>query len=302
MNAMAARIASVDTAAPISIEREIPVALVDIARDHRKHPQYAIQSMAEDIDVRGQLQAIEVITSGDRFQLTFGRLRLEAVRFLNVSTIRALIKTPEEFASEAEPRLRSISENLLRNPLTALYRSVAIADWCAIYRAAQPALKPGPKPALKAADELSLKFRLNSDEQLAEASAQFAASFSDAAQAFLGISRASVFRALRIASIPSLERERIELHALAKSEGELYVLGGIKQAERQTAVVDLILSGKFASVEDALAHLDGRPKQAIETWEKMAQSFSRLQEPQQDRFFDLNEAGIMRWQAKRGRK
>lgn len=302
MNAMSARITSVDNVTALHVEREIPVSLIDIGREHRKHPQYAIHAMAEDIGVRGQLQAIEVIESDGRFSLTFGRLRLEAVRHLNAPTIRALVKTQAEFASEAELRLRSISENLLHNPLTALYRSVAIADWCGIYRAAQPDLKPGPKPANPTATELSLNFRLNSDEGLLVASEQFSASFSEAAQAFLRISRAGVFRALRIASIPSLQRERIELHPLADSEGELYKLGGIKESDRQTSVIDLILTGKAVTVEDAIALIEGRTKTVSEAWEKVAEKFGRLLEPQQNRFFDLNEAAVIRWQATRGRR
>lgn len=293
---------SVDTALQAPEVQNIAVSLIDVPKDHRKHPQYAVQAMAEDIAVRGQLQPVEVLSIGDRYQLTFGRLRLEAVAHLNLPVIAAIVKTPSEFISEAEPRLRSISENMLRNPLTALYRSIAIADWCAIYRAAQPALKPGPKPALKSGEELSLKFRLNSDDELSTASEQFTASFSEAAQAFLGISRAAVFRALRIASIPALQRERIELHALSRSEGELYELGGIKDLEKQASVIDLIVSRKAVTVEDALALLENRPKLPVAPWEKMAQKFGRLQEPQQDRFFDLNEAAVSRWYAKRGRK
>lgn len=293
---------SADTALEAPEVQNIAVSLIDVPKDHRKHPQFAIQAMAEDIAVRGQLQPIEVLSIGDGYQLTFGRLRLEAVAHLNLPVIAAIIKTPSEFISEAEPRLRSISENMLRNPLTALYRSIAIADWCAIYRAAQPALKPGPKPAKKSGDELSLKFRLNSDDELSTASEQFTASFSEAAQAFLGISRAAVFRALRIASIPALQRERIELHALSRSEGELYELGGIKDLEKQASVIDLIVSRKAVTVEDALALLENRPKLPIAPWEKMAQKFGRLQEPQQDRFFDLNEAAVSRWYTKRGRK
>jgi len=302
MNAMSARIAVVDSVSVLHVEREIPVALIDIGREHRKHAQYAVQAMAESIGVRGQLQAIEVIEAGERYSLTFGRLRLDAVRHLNAPTIRALVRTQAEFASEAELRLRSISENLLHNPLTALRRSVDIADWCAIYRAAQPELKPGPKPSSPTSAELSLNFRLNSDAALLEASEQFSASFSEAAQAFLRISRSGVFRALRIASIPSLQRDRIELHPLADSEGELYKLGGIKEADRQTSVIDLILTGKAVTVEDALALIEGRTKTVSEAWEKVAEKFGRLLEPQQDRFFDLNEAAVIRWQAKRGRK
>ena len=297
MTALAAHPASVDSAQPAHLEFEISVALVDIAADHRKHADIAVRAMAEDMAVRGQLQAIEVIATEGRYRLVFGRLRLEAIRLAGQATIRALVRTASEFASESELRLRSISENMHRVGLTALDRSVAIADWCSIYRAAQPALKPGPKPA-----ELSLNFRLNSDEALMQASESFAASFSEAAQAFLGISRAAVFRALRIASIPSLQRDRIALHALARLEGELYALGGIKEADRQVQVIDLILSNAVQSVEQALARIDGRIQTERSRWERMSDKFGRLQEAEQDRFFDLQAPAIDRWKAKRGHR
>ena len=103
---------SADTALEAPEVQNIAVSLVDVPKDHRKHPQFAVQAMAEDIAVRGQLQPIEVLSIGDRYQLTFGRLRLEALAYLNLPVIAAIVKTPSEFISEAEPRLRSISEAL----------------------------------------------------------------------------------------------------------------------------------------------------------------------------------------------
>jgi hypothetical protein len=195
----------------------------------------------------------------------------------------------------------SISENMNRNPLTVLDRSVAIADWCAIYKAAQPGIKPGRKAAGSVRQELSLNLILNSSEtDLIEASGQFAASFSEAAQAFLGISRAGVFRALKIASIPSLQRERIALHPIAGNQVELTAIANIDQPARQVSVIDLIIAGTVATIEEAIAFLDQRPRNLPTKWEKFSEKFARFQEVEQDRFFDLNEAAVTRWMARRG--
>jgi ParB family chromosome partitioning protein len=281
---------------------EVPVRSVVIPSSHRKHQPDAISAMAENISLHGLLQPIEVVRSeADEHRLVFGSLRLQAIQLLGWTGVSAFVREADEFGSELALRLRSIFESLYRSQLTALDWAVAVSDWCDIYRAGQPPLKPGRKPA-NSNSELSLNFRLNSDDdQLLEASSHFAASFSEAAQAFLDISRAKVFRALRIASIPSLQRDRIALHRLARSEGDLYDLGGIKALDRQTNVIDLILTGKVATVEDALLMIDGKSKAIVAKWEAISNGFSRLPEGEQDRFFDLNTASIERWEAKRGR-
>ncbi len=137
---------SVDTPAVPNIAA-VDISAIRIPSDHRKHHRDAIQAFAEDIDLHGLRQPVEVLREGDGYRLVFGRLRLEAHAFLDLPSIAAIVKEPHEFKSEAGPRLASISENLLRTPLNALQRSLAIADWCGIYRAAQPDMKPGRKPA-----------------------------------------------------------------------------------------------------------------------------------------------------------
>jgi len=303
MTAMSVNLSSADTTMPVVIVEQVPVADVRIPADHRKHHPNAIEAFAENIDLHGLRQPIEIVREDGGFRLIFGALRLQAYQLLGRTTIGAIVKEPAAFTSEAAMRLVSISENMLRNPLTALDRSVAIADWCTIYRAAQPAVKPGRKPAGAPKPELSLNFRLNSsDLDLIVASEEFSASFSEAAQVFLHISRASVFRAIRVASIPSLQRDRIALHDIADLEGQLYLLGGIKAPERQVAVINMILADKAKTVEDALALLDNAPRIIKAKWEKISETFGRLKQPEQDRFFDLQEAAISRWQVKRGRK
>ncbi|MGY5789093.1 hypothetical protein ACXHXM_02180 len=298
MTALSTRTASVDTVEMTAGTFLIPVNRIRRTADHRKHSQSAIQALAEDIAVHGQRSAIEVVMEGSHYRLIFGALRLDAVVYLNRAEIKAEVKRSEDFSSEASMRLVSISENMVRRDLTMLERSVAIADWCAIYRAAQPGIRPGPKSADA---ELSLNLILNSsDRDLMEASGQFAASFSEAAQSFLGVSRAGVFRALKIASISSLQRERITLHPLADNQSELLAIAA-EVVERQAAIIDLILGGRAASVADATALLDERPRPLLAAWEKFSQSFARMGEPEQDRFFELNEPAITRWLAKKGK-
>jgi ParB family chromosome partitioning protein len=130
-------------------------------------------------------------------------------------------------------------------------------------------------------------------------SAAFSASFSEAAQHFLGVSRAAVFRALKIAAIPGLQRDRIALHPLADNQSELTALA---DEHRQAAILDLILGEKARNVAEALALLDERPRVTKHSWELVAEKFARMVEPDQDRFFDLQEPAIIRWMAKKGRK
>ncbi|QHW25852.1 ParB-like nuclease domain-containing protein [Rhizobium leguminosarum bv. viciae 248] len=300
MTAMSNRKASADIV--FGSEAMVPLALVDLSSDQRKYSQTTIQAMAENIAVFGQRQAIEVVTLGDRYQLVFGKLRFEAISFLGQAEIRANVKRQEEFSAQVTPRLVSIVENMARSELTKLDRSIAIADWCALYRAAQGPLKPGPKSASAERAELSLNLILNSaDTELMAASAAFSASFSEAAQHFLGVSRAAVFRALKIAAIPGLQRDRIALHPLADNQSELTALAD-EPADRQAAILDLILGERARNVAEALGLLDERPRVTKHSWELVAEKFARMVEPDQDRFFDLQEPAIVRWMAKKGRK
>lgn len=286
---------------PMFVILQINVRSIHIPASHRKHSRADIEGMAENIAEHGQQQPIEIerdAEDGRRYRLIFGALRLQAMQFGGHDTIAAIVREPNEFASDGARRLRSFTENMARVRLVALDRAVAIAEWCDIYKATQPRLKPGRKPATSAE---SLSVRLNSDDaELMAASESFTASFSEAAQAFLSISRAGVFRAIKIASISSLQRDRMALTWIADSEGELYRLATIKPADRQMSIIDLILGEKAASVEEAIALLDGTTRNRPAKWEVVHQRFARLPAGEQDHFLDLNEAAVTRWQAKRG--
>jgi ParB family chromosome partitioning protein len=278
-------------------------ALVDVPADHRKvHPD-AAQALAENTAIHGQRQPIEVIAIDGRYRLVFGATRLAAAAINDWEALPAIVKQPADFKSEAGIRLVTIAENFYHRSLTALDRSVDIADWCAIWKATQPQVKPGPKPSKDGTQQLSAKLALNSaDADLADAGEAFAISFSEAAQNALGLSRRSVFRALKIAGLTAEIRDRIALHPIADNQQELLALCP-EPFERQGRIVDLILSGEAGSVAQALDIIAERPVAIIQAaWEKVADRFARLKQAEQDNFFQLHESAILRWVAERKRK
>lgn len=269
--------------------------LIDLPPEARKVSADAARALADSFQKIGQRQAIELIASGDRYRLVFGAKRLAAAALLDIE-VKAEVRAPEDFEDEAAIRLTSISENFFRHSLTALERSVDVADWCAIWRAAHP-MKPGRKPK----GELSAKLALNSDDDPdMEISEQFAGSFSEAAQRFLNITRREVFRALKIAGIPADLRERIALDAeLAGNQSALLDIAA-EPYERAARIVELIIDGKAATVTEAICIIDQTPRSNPPApWEKLTDRFARLKPAEQEAFFSMNEAAILRWVAER---
>lgn len=273
----------------------ISTALIDVSADYKKVPDDAARAIADSIAQIGQRQPIEVIaTKTDRFQLVFGAKRLAACKLLS-RDVMVIVREPDEFKDEAETRLVGIAENFYRHDLTALERSVDVADWCTIWRTAHPTRR-GPK----AKAELSTNLVLNSDDDILETSNEFSLSFSEAAQRFLKINRNEVFRSFKIAGISADLRDRIAIHPpLADNQQALIAIAG-EPYERATRVVDLILDGKAHTFLEAIAIIDELPHvNEPATWEKVADRFARLKPNDQDAFFRLHEAAVLRWIAER---
>lgn len=274
----------------------ISTALIDVSADYKRVPDDAARAIADSIAQIGQRQPIEVIaTKTDRFQLVFGAKRLAACKLLS-RDVMVIIREPDEFKDEAETRLVGIAENFYRHSLTALERSVDVADWCTIWRTAHP-VKRGRKAKAEISDNLSPN---SDDDEIIDTSNEFALSFSEAAQRFLGINSREVFRATKIASISAELRERITLHqALANNQQALLAVAA-EPYERASKIVEIILDGKAQTVADAVAIIDGIPPvNEPARWEKLSDGFARLKPTEQDAFFKLNEAAILRWIAER---
>ena len=270
--------------------------LIDVSSDAKKVSPDAIQALAESFQQIGQRVPVEVIAGTEgRYRLVFGAKRLAAATSIGID-ISAIVRQSDEFANDAQIRLTEISETLYRHELTALERSVDVADWCAIWRAANP-VKLGRKSK---PEEMSANFALISDEEQIASAETFSGSFSEAAQRFLKISRRSVFHALKIASIPADLRERIALDDGLADNQQILLEIAAQPYERASRIVELLISGEATNYADAIAIIDQVPRaNPLAAWEKLNDRFTRLKPNEQDAFFALNEASVMRWIAER---
>ncbi|RUW38736.1 hypothetical protein EOA37_23075 [Mesorhizobium sp. M2A.F.Ca.ET.015.02.1.1] len=269
----------------------IKIADIRVPTNRRRLDPAWVATLALDMQGdNGHMVPIEVVPDaegGAKYKLIFGGHRLAAKVQLGHAEIDAFVRDPKDVANDRQLRKREIAENLIRRQLSVLDRAVDIADWRNIYDAEHGTGKAGRKKArpveIAEDDELSARFALN---------------FSDAAQAVLGISRRSVFHALKIATIPAPVRESISLHAVADNQTELLLLAAEKP-ERQEAIARLLtLEAEDApkTVADAIAVIDRTPKPAAAPkWEKVATGFAQLKESDQHRFFALHEAAIRQW-------
>lgn len=265
----------------------IDVSLIDLAAGRRKLDPAWVETLADLFSSQGQKTPIELIATEDRYRLVFGGHRLAAARHLGWVKIGAIVKSPDDFASEAEITLAEITENLARRELSVLDRAVDIARWREIYEAAHLLNKGG-------------RHRKDADPE--ELSANFALSFSEAAQKTFDLSRRSVFNAVKIASIAADVRDRIALHPIADNQSELLALAA-ELPGRQADVAALLMAepAQASTVAGAIAILDRVPEPAKPAaWQKLSETFSRLKPRDQRRFFELQEAAILTWVKERG--
>jgi ParB family chromosome partitioning protein len=136
---------------------------------------------------------------------------------------------------------------------------------------------------------------------LEEQSDKLSLCFSEAAQAEFSLNARAIFRALKIATIPAEIRDRIADSALAANQSELLQLA-TQSPERQAQIVGLLLAEPpaAASVAEAIAVLDKVPAtRKPKPWEKLSDSFSRLKQAEQHRFFEAHREAVELWLAER---
>jgi len=272
----------------------VEIASIDVAPNHRKPDPDWVQALREDMIHRGQQTPIQLVDFGSRFLLIKGLRRMLAVEQLGLVYVDAMVQSASEFSSEAAIRMAQISAQIMRRELSVLDRSLNVADWRTLYETTAGVVRPGRR-AIRG------KLAPNSDDVLDEHAELFAGSFSDAAQRALGMSKDAVKRYLRIARIDAVVVGRIALHDIADNQSELLALAA-ETADRQAAIADLLLSqpAGASSVAGALYVIDGKlPAAALAPWETFSQRFTKLKEPEQERFFELHTAAIERWLAKR---
>lgn len=280
-----------------SEHREIAVDLIDVLPGRRELDPNWVEALAADFNERGQRTPIEVIARGERFQLVAGRHRIGAVLFNGDLVIKALVKQPEAFATEADIKLAEIVENFMRRELSVLDRAMDVAAWREIFEAVKGTVKRGGDRRSGSKSQVAT---LIDDADFDAASGRFAANFTDAAQKALGLSKDAIFRALKIARVGESIRQRIALMPIADNQSELLALVG-HPAARQASIVDQLVAGA-ANVADAIAIIDDLPPpETVASWERMSERFSRLNPSHQALFFQLHEESILQWLAGRKR-
>lgn len=261
-----------------------------VVRDRlRKVLPERVEALRTDIATNGLLQPIEVMRTGEGFRLIFGAHRVAAVMAMGEAFIAAIVHPAGAFGTEADIRLREIAENFVRFELTALERAINIAEWRAIHEQRNPPAKPGRKR------------KLTEDDALDELSANFALNFTDVVQKTLGLSRRSIFLALKVARIIPDVRDAIAGHPIADNQSELLSLAAQTPA-RQIEAARHLLEGSATTVAGALALIDELPPPvALRPYERVANTFSRLSQTDQHLFFEAHRDSIDRWLANRGR-
>ncbi|MGB3834439.1 MAG: ParB N-terminal domain-containing protein [Mesorhizobium sp.] len=278
------------------VYRSIPVDLIDVPEERRTPDPDWVAALAETIDRHGQRTPIEVVASGSRFRLVIGVARLAACKRAGIAEIAAAIHPEGSFADVALERLAIIAENFIRRNLTVLERALYVADWRSIYEAAQGEVRPGRKKS-------SQRETISETDPNMRAAAVFSAGFSEAAQRALGLTRPTVYRLLKIASLDELARARLAATSIADSQADLYALAGVDIDIRGRAL-DLLFSPppQAATVADALTLAEGKRLKtpAEKLYAATDSNWSRLSNAAREMFFDQHEEQVRAHAKKRG--
>ena len=264
------------------IRKSIKIEDIDASERLRELRPDWVQTFAEQISAGEPLPAIEVAAKPDgKYLLLVGAHRLAAHAKAGRTIIDADISDIPALDVDA-CRLREIKENLVRAELSVLDRAVSLAEWKRIYEAKNPLPKRGRPAAGENADNLS---------------GIFCSSFSKAAALALDVNERSIQRDIEIASIDAGVRHDIALLPIADNQAELLALSR-ESATRQRKIAKLLLDPEsgVSTVADAVAEIDKTPAPArTATWEKLSNTFSKLQEAQQHAFFDAHRDAITAW-------
>lgn len=275
--------------------RDIALSLIDVPAGRRELDPDWVEVLADEFKTVPQRTAIDVLQTGERFQLVTGGHRFAAKGRAGHETIRAVVWQAKDFAHHAQVKLVEIAENFMRRELSPLDRAFDVAAWRDVYETVQGAVKRGGDRRSKSKSQLET---LIGDDAFDAAAETFSATFTLAAQKALGLSRPNVFRSLKIATLGETNRKRISLLPIAHKQSELLALVA-EPASRQASIIDRLVAGAV-SVADAIAIIDDlAPPAPMARWEKVSETFSRLPAAEQHNFFSLHEDAIQQWMASR---
>lgn len=211
----------------------VPIDSIEIPQTHRSVRQESVETLTKSISTIGLINPV-TLTSG--YRLVAGRHRIEAHRKLGYKTIEARLLDADDLLLE----LAEIDENMERSQLDALQFSQQLKRRKEIYEGMHPDKKHGG----------SRKSAGNHGEISSPQNADLKSFAEDTAET-LGVSRATVERAIHVAeNIPEDVQEEIANTPIAESKAELAALAKLPEAQQRKAV-EKVKSGKAKSVRAA---------------------------------------------------
>ena len=264
--------------------KEIALSNIEVGEDRaRKLEMDWAEVIAESVAEQGLLNNITVRPVDGGYKLVTGLHRLEAHRILERKTIRCNIRDYKE-GDEHHYRLEEITENVIRNELTALDRARALYELDQIYKSLYPELKHGGDRKSEEAKNQSAINALRSE--LLEK---------------VGLSKRAFYLATAIwRGLSKQSKARIYGTWLAKHQAGLVSLADQTPAN-QKKVLDILFPAKgearASNMPDALYILEhGRLLDSRESRFDRVLKVTRALKPKElEMVFEAHEKEIMAW-------
>lgn len=270
----------------------IPVALIDVPAGRvRPVKPWRVETLRKEIgDGRQPQHPVNVVAEDTgRYTLVSGAARLAAFDAGGGAAIDARV-IPAAAVTADERRLLELTENLNREPLTALERAEALAELKRVHAVLQPASRRG-------GDRRSATAR-------AAANQGEIFSFSSEAAELTGLSRRAIEVAVAmLAGLSDATKARVRGSWIEGNQAALRALAGASEA-LQGRALDLLLTQppQADSIADALALAEGRrpPTTAEKLFASTLGNWARFSATQRSAFIDQNEADIRAHAKRRG--
>lgn len=281
--------------------KEIPFEKIEVGDDRlRTVDQNWVEVLCGSIEEFGLKQPIEVREIDGGYRLVAGAHRLAAYAAMDeikndeeaesdeYKVIPAIVLTAKTDHEAAEFRVHEITENIVRRDLNVLHRSAHLAELKEAYEELHPETKHGGSRKEK--------------NQVAK----IATRFSEEAATKTGLSERSIQLAVKIHNgIEPILREKIDGTWLANHQAGLLQLTEVGPKERRMVCDILFAENPSATtVSDALAIVWKKPTLShIERkYASINKALEGLKESELDNVFVANEAKIMAWLDRTGKR
>ncbi|WP_370236586.1 ParB/RepB/Spo0J family partition protein [Brevundimonas sp.] len=234
---------------------KVPVDLIDSDGGLRPLDPEWVVALQGLFTADGQEEPIEIFPKGDgRFGMTAGRQRLAAARALGWATIEAYI--------DPARRAREISENLFKLGLSPIDHAAFVAELVDLKRAKAGVPKDVSMQSVAATARWADRIGMEADD--ASRIVRFAFGFADDIAEKVGLSRASIYRALEIhRGLKPEVAEALRGLPVGKNASQLRALAKMPEGD-QRQVAGLIVEGQASGVSEAQAILKQAPVKTAE--------------------------------------